>query len=125
MDNNMTDQHHAVKVTITYKDGHTEEHDTFMCVIADGMTPVGVADDGLPIYMGEESLQTKAIAHVSASSEVMASLINTFLHTISETLGELPKGAVLQLLMGLKDMDVRSAGGHSDISVREINPKDN
>lgn len=122
----MDDQHHVVKLTITYKDGHTEEHDTFMCVVADGMTPVGVADDGLPIYMDDgESLQTRAMAHVSASPEIMASLINTILHTISETLGELPKEAALQLLMGLKDIRTRSSGGHSSINTKEIHPRDN
>lgn len=125
-DKKMDDQHHVMKLTITYKDGHTEEYDTFMCAVATGMTPVGVAEDGLPIYIGEgKSLQTRAMAHVTASTEVMVSLINTFLHTIKETISELPKEAVLQLLMGLRDIRTRSSGGHSSINVKEIHPKDN
>ena len=126
MERKMDAAHHVVKMTITYQDGHTEDFDTFLAVVATGMIPVGVAGDGLPIYTGsEESLHTRSMAHVSASSEVLASLINTVIHTISQTIGELPKRAAIQLLMGLRDIKTRSTDGHSSMDIREIDPRNN
>lgn len=121
----MNPEHHAVKMTITYQDGHTEDFDTFLAAIAIGLTQVGTAEDGCPVYMGEEGFSSRGITHVTASTEVVASLLQVVMDMVGGLLSSCSRNGALKLLLALESMDMKRGDSYSDISEKEIHPKEN
>ncbi len=121
----MPDAHKAVKIDITFKDGHTESYDTFIALVALGLTPVGKDGNNI-IYMAEESkLQTRAIAHVLAPIEVIAALVSSVNEIVKTTLLHSSPEEGLEFMEAMSSISARRIEEYTDIRSKEIKPEEN
>ena len=78
------DQYRAEKVTVTFRDGHTEDHDVFILVVACGLLPIGQEDNGRRFYMAGEDFGIKHMVCAAATPEVIAGLMQGALDQVSD-----------------------------------------
>ena len=117
--------HKATKITITYANGHTEEFDTFLAVVASGLTPVGM-EDGLPIYMAEEGkMQARGIAHVAADAEVIGALVNTFIETIKQLFSSAGPEEARNLMEAILSVKARRVETHTEYRIKDMKSGEN
>lgn len=123
----MDKKHRAVKVTITFADGHTEDFDTFMASVAYGLIPAGKdEEDGTPFYMAEKGrFQSRSIVHVAASADVLVGLINAFLSTMTSLFKDIGPEEALKLLEAFDSMGHSVAERYGSTRTKRIDPKTN
>lgn len=123
---NINKEHKAEKVVITFQDGHTESYDTFIALVALGLTPVGKDGNNI-VYMAEEDkLQTRAIAHVAAPSEVIAALINSLTELIGNLLSQASPEEALSIMKAILSIKAEKIiEDYTEIRTKEINPREN
>jgi len=110
----------AEKVVITFQDGHTESYDTFIALVALGLTPVGKEGNSI-VYMVEEGkLQTHALAHIAAPSEVVAALVNSFSELLDNLLSHAGPEGALEILGAILSVRSSRVKGHTEIKTKEI-----
>jgi len=115
----------AVKLTVTFADGHTEDFDTFITSVAMGLTPIGKDEDGSVVYIAEENkFQTQGILHINGTADVIAGLINTFMSMIENLVPSDPN-ASMQLLQALITLRSNTTEKYIRNEAKKINPNNN
>jgi len=115
----------AEKVVITYQDGHTESFNTFIALVALGLTPVGKDGNDI-IYMAEEGkLQTRAIAHVTAPIEVMAALVNSLTEIVETVISHSNPEEALDFMEAILSVGTGRVEEHTEIKTKEMRPREN
>jgi len=115
----------AVKMTITFTDGHTEDFDTFIAAVATGLTVFKV-EEGRPIYMAEEGkFHTRGLMCIAGGTEIVAGLINTILGIIGVLIEKSGPAANADLLKQLTGMGRTVIKNHSSVQTKVIKAEEN
>ena len=112
---------HAVKLTVTYSDGSTEDFDTFMAAVVTGLIPVGKDDDGTILYTAGENLSSQGLAHIAATAEVSAVLIEASLAMIHKLVKNVPPEIAFGFLEALLTLSSEETEGYHDSRVVKRN----
>lgn len=88
------EERHAVKLTVTYSDGSTEDFDVFLATVASGLILSGKDEDGDVLYTAGKDLNTRGIAHITASPEVSVALALTSMRVVERIVDGMPPEAI-------------------------------
>jgi len=118
-------EYKASKIVVTFEDGHTESFDTFIALVALGLTPVG-KDGNSIIYMAEKGkLQTRAIAHVAAPIEVMAALVSSLTEVVKAVLSHSNPKESLDFLEAILSLEAGKTEEYTEVRTKEIKSEEN
>lgn len=129
MDEEMDNEHKAVKATITYADGHTEDCEVFVVVAVTGLTCAGVSKDKLPYWMPGKEMHCRSMCCVCGTVDVVGAVLQTMGETMRQIVdSSIEAGGVevaLQLLRVMEATGMARQSGHSSTEVKQIRPEDN
>jgi len=120
-----TDEYIAAKVSVTFKDGHAEDYDTFILAVATGLTPVGKEGDTIIYIAEEDKFQTRAIAHIGATSVVVAALVKTFFEILYSLISKADPKEAIQLLEAIISLGTLPTVEHEEFRTKNMKSRDN
>lgn len=101
-----------VKLTVTFADGHTEDHSVFMGVAAKGAVPVGKIDGRIAYMAPEEGFSVQGFSVIAATPEVVAALLKSAITMVTSCMESLIKEdpvAVMGILEAMEGMSAESS----------------
>jgi len=104
----------AEKMTITFADGHTEDFDVFMAVVAVNLLPAGRDGETVCYTAPESGFGTRGITAIAATSEVIIGLIGAVMTSVSRVIECLPPEAAPGLVEALLSLRFTVGEQHTD-----------
>lgn len=121
----MEDKHKAIKITVTYMDGHTTDFDTFAAAVATGLIPAGRDERGNCVYMaGKDGFQTAAIVHIYGGSEIMVGLVKTLVRIINNVMPSDLEG-LAPFMNALNHIETEVTEEHISVEEKKVDPTTN
>lgn len=119
------DQYKAEKLTITFRDGHTEDFDVFTIAVADGLVPAARDEDGDVLYIAGENFSTRGITAIAATPEVVVALLMTVVRSIDALLDRGDPKMLVYLLEALDSMRPKETKLFQQSKTVTKHPQDN
>jgi len=101
------EEKYAVKLTVKFSDGSTENFDTFAAAVAEGLIPAGKDGDGV-LYTAGEHLTTRGIACIRTTPDVAVGLIRCLHEIVESVIKNIPPELALPFLKALLTLDGES-----------------
>lgn len=118
-------KHCAEKLTVTYGDGHTEDFDVFMAVLASGLMIAGREGDRIFYSAAEEGFSCYSISAIAASSEVVVGLLKSLIELIAHLMEAVSPEMALEVLLALTSLSSGKTQLYLETKTIEKHPEEN
>lgn len=113
---------HAVKLTLTFDDGTTEDYDVFISVVAMGLVPCGKDGDTVTYTAPVEGFSCMAHSHIATTPEVAAGMLQAVMEIITKMMEAMPPEVVPGFLDALLSLSTKRTIHHHES--RAIKPSE-
>lgn len=106
-----------VKLTITFADGHTQDFDTFVSVVVEGLVPAG-KEDGLIVYMApKEGFVCYSMSSLQVCPTVVAGILKSLNDIIKRLVGGFDAAMAAEVSRALHTLNTEETDLYKNIAV--------
>ena len=124
MKNKEDKKYRAVKITVTYDDGHTDDYDVFILAVATGLMPVDKIGNDI-VYIPTDKFSTFGIACIKANTDVIVGLVRAINAIISNMVNSMDERGLLELMVSLGTLHGTESEKYSEVEHKIIHPEEN